>query len=117
MGVRRLVLAAMAVVLSRLACLGGETGALVLDETAYWRHYIQFGPEQLDAAALKAEGQNLLGEAGLERLRRKVLRYLQPPFAPAGEAPDPGKIDWREHARMKAVEEGQLERYMSWSTY
>jgi len=31
-----------------------EHGTLVLDEGAYWRYYVQFGPDRLDPAALKA---------------------------------------------------------------
>jgi hypothetical protein len=72
--------------------------SLVLDESAYWRTYVQFGPDQLDADLLKAEGEKLLGKAGLDRLRRKVVEYCKPPFAPPGERLDLEQVDWRGRA-------------------
>ena len=72
-----------------------EQGTLVLDEGAYWRYYVQFGPDRLDPAALKAEGDALLGKRGILRLRKSVKRWVQ--LAAAGTpAADPA--DWRDHA-------------------
>ncbi|HUT35178.1 MAG TPA: glycoside hydrolase domain-containing protein [Planctomycetota bacterium] len=69
-----------------------------MDETAYWRVCVQFGPDRLNAAALKAEGEKLLGAEGLKRLRSKAERYNKAPFAPPGQELDLSKADWREQA-------------------
>jgi hypothetical protein len=49
----------------------------VLDETCYLQHYCQFGVNRYSAAALKAEGEAILGKAGLDRLRRETEQSLQ----------------------------------------
>ncbi len=88
-----------AIVLLAIACLAAAPQEhLVLDESAYWRLHVQFGPDRLDAAALKAEGEKLLGAEGVKRLRGKVERYNKAPFAPPGQEIDLTKADWRDHA-------------------
>ena len=61
-------------------------GKLILDESGYFRQYIQFSPDMLDPGALKADGEKVLGAeyAPLEKL---------------GKALGAGKdwADWREH--------------------
>jgi hypothetical protein len=71
---------------------------LVLDEGAYWRAYVRFGPDRLGPRALKAEGETLLGERGLARLRRQVRRWNSPPYVDPENAVDLTKTDWRDHA-------------------
>jgi len=68
--------------------LGAGEGKLVLDESAYWRYYIQFGVDRLCPQALRREGEKVLGEAGMKLLSRQARRSGR---VPAGE-------DWRDHA-------------------
>jgi len=80
---------------------GGETasatgGTLVLDENAYWRYYVRFGVDRLDAKVLKDEADQLLGRRNLGRLAKTVRRWSAPPYAE--KATDFSKVDWRDHA-------------------
>ena len=81
-----------------LAAGAGDHGAPVLDERCYWREYVQFGLDRLDAAALKADGEALLGKRGMLRLRKRVLTFFKPPYAPANRKVDWTKTDWRDRA-------------------
>jgi len=63
----------------------------VLDETCYLRHYCQFGVNHYSPAALKAEGEAILGKADLDRFRRET----EPSIQKKEMAPAPG--DWRDH--------------------
>ena len=72
----------------------GKDGRLILDESAYFRYYIEFGRDRFDSASLKTEGAKLLGDKGLERLEKKVKRYFAPPFAE--NAKDWNASDWRD---------------------
>ena len=88
-----------------------EAGKLILDEGAYWRYLVCFGPDSLDAAALKAEGEKLLDAEARKRLEGKVKRYWQPPFVTADEARNFDDADWRDHARIWfPVGQGDSER-------
>jgi len=73
-------------------------GTLVLDESAYWRYQVRFGIDRLDAAALKAEGEKVLGRAGLTRLEKAVKRWSRPPFVEPGRQKDFRGADWRDDA-------------------
>jgi hypothetical protein len=78
--------------IASMACLvQAAAPSTVLDETCYLRHYCQFGVNRYSAAALKAEGEAILGKAGLDRLRRETEQSLQK----KGIAPAQG--DWRDH--------------------
>lgn len=86
-------------------------GGLILDESCYWRYYVQFGPDLLDAGALKAEGQKLLRASGMKRLETKVRRYWRPPFVRPDQVRDFADADWRDHARVWfAAGQGDSER-------
>jgi len=61
-----------------VACIAeAATPTIVLDENCYLRHYCQFGVNHYSAAALKAEGEAVLGKAGLDGLRRETERALE----------------------------------------
>ena len=77
------------------AARAGEPGRLVLDETAYWRYYVEFAPDRLDTATLKAEGGKLPGR-DLKAVEKGVKRYFAPPFAQPGQARDWTRADWRD---------------------
>ena len=73
-----------------------EQGTLVLDESAYWRYYVQFGIDRLTPDALQKEGPALFGKRGMARLKQQVKRWHSPPYAE--RAIDLSKVDWRGHA-------------------
>ncbi|KPJ70266.1 MAG: hypothetical protein AMS14_11065 [Planctomycetes bacterium DG_20] len=62
----------------------------VLDETCYLRRHYRFGVSRYDPAAMKAEGQKVLGK-GFARIQRETEKAL----AQKGVAP--ATVDWREH--------------------
>ncbi len=66
-------------------------GNVVLDETAYFRHYNRFGVNRYSPAALKAEGEEVLSQTGFDRLKRDTERLL------GQKGLDPEKVDWMEH--------------------
>jgi len=90
----------LAACMSVSAAERGAAGKLILDESAYWRYYVRFGPDRIDPGALRAEGEKLLGQAGMKRLRTRVKRYLGPPYVTAAEAAKFNDADWRDHARV-----------------
>ena len=69
---------------------GRETGT-VLNETCYLRRYYRFGVNRYSAEALAADGQQVLGKAGMDRLRRETEKSF------TSNGLDPGKVYWREH--------------------
>jgi len=71
-------------------------GQLILDEGAYWRHYVEFGLDRIDGKLLKADGEKVLGEKGMARLERMVRRWSGPPFVTAAEAGRLARSDWRD---------------------
>ena len=66
-------------------------GKLILNEGAYWRHYIRFGLDRLDGAALKTDGEKLLSAEGLTQTAKKAVKYA------AAQAVPPA-TDWRDNA-------------------
>ena len=78
------------VLISTACCLAAE-GSVVLDETAYFRHYNRFGVNRYSPAVLKADGEPVLSKTGLDRLKRDTERFLQQ------KGQDPSKVDWTEH--------------------
>ena len=68
-------LLAMPICLLSWSARSAEEGRSVLDERGYWRAYVEFGRDRIDPAALKAEGQKILGEKALARLEQTVKRY------------------------------------------
>jgi len=88
--------AASLVVLGALvgtALADGPESRLVLDESAYWRSHVEFGIDRIDSGALKATGEEVLGERNLRLLERKVKGYLKH-LSPEARAEFPE--DWRD---------------------
>ena len=65
---------------------------VILDETAFFRHYNRFGVNRYSPALLKNDGVKILTKVGFDRLQRDTQRYLQQ----RGE--DPARLDWMENA-------------------
>lgn len=65
-------------------------GTTILDERAYWRYYVQFGPERLHAQKLKSEGEAVLGRY-YGRVEKGVKRFFP-------KSHDWSKADWRDNA-------------------
>ena len=68
-----------------------EQGKLILDESAYWHYYVQFGLDRLDPAALRFEGEQILGKTGMQVLKKRCKRNL---------TGSPAPVDWRDDARV-----------------
>ncbi len=90
------VLAAPAMAAGADAPAGGK-GQLVLSESSYCRSYYQFGYDRIDAAALKAEGEKVLGKGRMGRLEKDTKRLLR------GRQIDWSQQDWRDHAVCRYV--------------
>ena len=73
-------------------------GTLILDESCYWRYYIEFAPERIDSAALKADGEKILGKPMLDRLEKQTKVYFKPPYVGKDVTRDWSKTDWRDEA-------------------
>ncbi len=71
---------------------GQDSGALILDETAYCRAYYRFGVQRIAPKALRAEGEKILGPVLMGRLQRDTQKRLAP------ENYDWTREDWRDHA-------------------
>ena len=69
------------------ASTSAPAASLVLDETAYCRAYVQFGMDRISPTALKAEGERILGQGGMGRLKADVYRWRRS----QGKAVAPGK--------------------------
>ena len=86
--------ALIAAALASLAALGHAQEApqrgLILDETAWWRQCCRFGVDHVSGPLLRAEGRDLLGDRGLQKLQKQTEDRLRL----AGE--DPAKADWRD---------------------
>lgn len=54
-----------------------EEPGLILDETAYWRHFFTHAPPAIRPDALKAEGVKYLGDKYMKRLESKTKRDLK----------------------------------------
>ena len=63
-------------VLLFLAAAGYGDPAVLLDESAYWRSYLQGGPMRIPAEAMKRDGEMVLGKGGLERFKRQAVKDL-----------------------------------------
>jgi hypothetical protein len=80
------------VALAAIVCAARAAApGVIIDETCYLRHYCQFGVNRYSAAAIRAEGESVLGKAGLDRLRRETERALEKKGVAAGS------VDWREN--------------------
>ena len=78
-----------------LTCsLGRAEPGLILDETAYWRCYLQGGPVRISYEAMKQDANALFTKSLLKRHERTVLRDLKK----AGRKTD----DWRKELRYPA---------------
>jgi len=99
----------------------GWSGALILDEGAYWRRYYRFGADPVSPAALRAEGEKTLGKNQVARLKRdtersfgqtgldhfavhrlsplvlRAARKVGTEQALRGPRPSPAGADWAEH--------------------
>ena len=58
------------VVILFTASAGCGEPVVILDETAYWRLWLQGGPVPIHYEALKTEGEKLLGKRQLDRYRQ-----------------------------------------------
>ncbi len=47
-------------------------GTVLLDETAYWRHYFVCGPALVSAGKIQSDGEACLSAKGLERLQKET---------------------------------------------
>jgi len=77
------------------ACLCSQARAegtnVILDETAWLRHYLRFGVNRYSLAALKADGEKVLSKPGLDKLKRDTERLLEQ------RGKNPSQLDWMEH--------------------
>ena len=62
-------------VLGIVAPLPAGEGVL-LDETAYLRRYYRFGDDPISPAVMKAQGQQILGDALFDRLKKETEKWL-----------------------------------------
>jgi len=86
---RRVLPSAFLVICGQVAAAASPE--VVLDETCYLRRYLRFGVNRYSPAALRAEGEKVLGKGGLDRLRRETEKAIQQ------KGMDVGKVDWRDH--------------------
>jgi hypothetical protein len=88
----RVAIVAWAIGLMSIAAAAQSPGPaananVILDETGYWRQYYRFGANAVSAKAMAAEGDAVLGAAGVNRVRQQAEKAMQ--GAPAGK-------DWRD---------------------
>ncbi|MGA2501836.1 MAG: hypothetical protein ABSH20_29190, partial [Tepidisphaeraceae bacterium] len=74
----------------------GQDGTLILDESAYCRAYYHFDVQKIDPAAMKAEGEKVLGANLMARLGKDVKKSL------AARNYDWQTADWRDHVTVEA---------------
>ncbi len=79
-------------VLTGVAC--AQSRSVVLDENCYWRRYYRFAPSRLSASAMKAEGDKVLGQGRLNRLKQDTERALR------AKGVNPATVDWRDHVSL-----------------
>ena len=72
--VSRLVILSALVILPQV-CAGAEP-ATVLDETCCLRRYYRFGDDLVSPAAMKAEGQKILGDVLYDRIRKDTEKSI-----------------------------------------
>lgn len=84
-----LMLAVVTFVVQRTHAAGPAN--LILDESGYWRCYYRFGPNRISPAALKAQGEGVLGKTRFARLKRQTEKSLRE------KGVDPRAVDWRDH--------------------
>jgi len=68
---------ATAVVMLLAACLwpsraGAAEPGVILDQTAYWRHYFSYAPPAVSAERMTNEGLKYLGQAAMKRVERRA---------------------------------------------
>ena len=86
------LLAACAAAQGQPPARAADTDTLVVNENGYFRIHYEFGLMRISAEALKADGEQLLGDDGLKRLARQTRQHLR------GRGIDWVKADWRDRA-------------------
>ena len=93
-GARRL--AGMLRLLALIFCSlsGRAEPALVLDENSSWRRLYRFDVDRVSPAALRTDGERILGAKRLDGLKQDSERVMR------NRGLDPARADWRDYARL-----------------